>query len=508
MALPCLESIYSPTFMSHFDLEQYRQMAEEFDAELTREYYLHFSGQKDDFAIEEIYGRFEGLFGQEQIERVRELLDSSSGDERKRLQYLLNFAVEGYLGQQTKSEAAKAAAKEASLTIEVDGSSIPFRQSTIEQSNEPDRDRREAIERARLEITASELNPLYSAALERAHKLSRDLGWRSYREMCEQLKGVGLSALENETRAFSNGTEGSYEAVVGPQLVHHLGFSFEKLRRSDLSYFFRAPQLDRHFTSEKLMTAFEETMAGLGIDIGSQENVTVDIERRPQKSPRAFCAPVNVPGEIYLVVPLSGGRDDYFALFHEGGHTEHYAHMGPALAFEFRHLGDTSVTEAFAFLFHHLVEDPHWLREKLGVGDPADLESYARACKLIYLRRYAAKLRYELELHAEGSDISQMGALYSDLLGGAMHTEWPAETYLSDVDAGFYVASYLRAWALEACLRRELKERFGERWFSEREAGDYLKGLWGQGSRYSADELVERLTGSELDFQVMLDEVS
>ena len=64
-----------------------------------------------------------------------------------------------------------------------------------------------------------------------------------------------------------------------------------------------------------------------------------------------------MPDEVYLVIAPTGGRDDYGALFHEGGHAEHYANTDPGLAFEFRHLGDNSVTESFAFLFEHLVED-------------------------------------------------------------------------------------------------------------------------------------------------------
>ena len=86
-----------------------------------------------------------------------------------------------------------------------------------------------------------------------------------------------------------------------------------------------------------------------------------------------------MPDEVYLVIAPTGGRDDYGALFHEGGHVEHYANTDPGLAFEFRHLGDNSVTESFAFLMEHLVEDRDWLRDKLGVEDPGPATAHARA---------------------------------------------------------------------------------------------------------------------------------
>ena len=128
-----------------------------------------------------------------------------------------------------------------------------------------------------------------------------------------------------------------------------------------------------------LTDSFERSLAGLGIDLHAQSNVHLDLEQRRRKSPRAFCAPVRVPGEIYLVIPRRGGRDDYAALFHEGGHTEHYATVDATLPFEFRQLGDNSVTEAFAFLFEHLVEDREWLRLVLGVEEVGGYFEYARA---------------------------------------------------------------------------------------------------------------------------------
>jgi hypothetical protein len=253
--------------------------------------------------------------------------------------------------------------------------------------------------------------------------------------------------------------------------------------------------------------AFEETLAGLGIDLHAQSNVRLDTEQRPQKSPRAFCSPVQVPREVYLVIPRTGGRDDFAALFHEGGHTQHYANVDASLPFEFRHLGDNSVTEGFAFLLEHLTEDATWLRTVLGVEDADGYLSFARASKLVFLRRYAAKLRYELELHAGERPLDEMPALYASHLSDAVGVEWPRVTYLSDVDAGYYVANYLRAWAFETHLRRILRERFGEAWFTRTEAGDLLRSIWREGQRFEAEGLLARVTDQELDFGVMLEEV-
>jgi len=130
-----------------------------------------------------------------------------------------------------------------------------------------------------------------------------------------------------------------------------------------------------------------------------------------------------------------------------------------------------------------------------------------RASKLIFLRRYAAKLTYELELHAGRRPLEEMPELYAGLLGNAVGVEWPAVTYISDVDDGYYVANYLRAWAFEASLRRILRERFGQEWFARPAAGDFLRSIWREGQRLTADELLADLDEGPLDFSIMAEEV-
>lgn len=491
-----------------FDLDSYAGEAERFVGALDLEYYLHFAGHKESFEIEEIYDRDAHLFERPVVDALRERLGELSGEQQRRCRYLLQLAVEGYIGRETKSQAAELAEREASLEIELNGSRESYRQAALLQANEPDAGRRAEIEVARLGVLERELNPLHMEMLEQAHKLTVELGWASYRAMYENLKGLDLGGLERQTSAFSQATDASYRDLVEPQLREQTGIGFDELARSDLPYFFRAKTYDDIFPPEGLTQAFERTLSGLGIELARQPNVHLDLEQRKRKSPRAFCAPVRVPDEIYLVIPRQGGRDDYSALFHEGGHTEHYAHVDAGLAFEFRHLGDNSVTEGFAFLFEHLVEDPTWLATVLGARETGSYLDYSRANKLVFLRRYAAKLGYELELHGGGRPLDEMATLYAQRLGDAVGVEWPAVSYLSDVDEGYYCANYLRAWAFEAQLRRHLRERFGAEWFQRPEAGELLRSMWREGQRLNADELLAQLTGQELDFTIMLEEIA
>lgn len=495
--------------MAPAGLDSYRERAQLFCEEIDREYYVHLAGHKPELEIEPIYERHRALFERDSVERIREAAiraDGAAGDrddERRRLRHLLNFAVDGLLGQRTKAEQAELARLEASLEVELACGRVAYRQVPIEQANEPDPDRRQELERARNAVLAARLNPVHREALERAHALTRELGWPGYAAAYADLRGLDLERLAREVGRFAEATSDAYPEICDPELEIHVGRRVGELARSDLPRFFRAAKLDPVFPAESLVGSFRETMAGLGVDLEAQSNVHLDVEPRETKSPRAFCATPRVPGEVYLVVPPMGGRDDYAALFHEGGHTEHFARTDPALPFEFRHLGDNSVTESFAFLFEHLTEDPAWLKLRLRADDAAPLVGHARAVKLMMLRRYAAKLPYELELHAEAPDLAAMPERYARLLSGAVRVEWPRESWLADVDEGLYVTCYLRAWALETHWRRALRERFGEEWFDRPEAGAWLDTLWRGGQRLDADELLAETLGEELDFEVL-----
>jgi hypothetical protein len=483
-----------------WDLDDYRRDAELFLEEIDRDYYLHLAGHKPDLEVEAIYERHEELFAREAVERIGELRRAASGEDERRLRYLHQFALDGHLGARTRALEARLAELEATLELEVDGEEMPYRMAPVMQANEPDRERRAGIESARNALLDERLNPLHRESLEAVHTACLELGWPSYLDAYSDVRALDLRALAGRLDEFARATEEDYPATVDPELERTVGVSLGELRRSDLVRFFRAAHLDELFPSDRMIGALRETLLGIGIDLEAQPNVILDTEARPTKSPRAFCSTPRIPDEVYLVLPPIGGREDYATLFHEAGHAEHYGCTDAGLEFEFRHLGDNGVTESFAFLLEGLTASPEWLEKVLGTEGAEAAIEHARASRLMFLRRYSAKIAYEVELHAPGADLEAMPARYSELLGQRIGVEWPRETWLADVDGGFYVACYLRAWALELEWRGELSERFGPAWFSSREAGEWLRGIWAEGQRLDAEALLAETTGGSLDF--------
>lgn len=468
------------------DLDGYRNEADAFLVALTAEEYRHFSGQKDTLEIEAVYDRFGDLSS---LDACRELAEADAPALRK-------FAVEGYLAHLTAAAQERLAAAEASLEADLEGERIPFRALPVAIANEPDRDRRRRLDESRTALV-EQLSPIREASFEAVREALPALGASSYRDLYEQF-GFRLGDLAAQCARFLTTTEDLYVGLVDALLRERVGVGIADAGRWDIPRLLRAEQWDDGFTSDGLVPGFEATLADLGIDLSRQANVHVDLEPRPTKDPRAFCAPIRVPQEIVLCIKPIGGVEDWRMLYHEAGHTEHFAHTRADLSFEARRLGDPGVTEGWAFLLEHLVSNPSWLKRRLDFGRPEAFAHEAATVLLYVVRRYCAKLLYELELHG-GGDLAAMPQRYAELLTEATKIPAAPERYLEDVDPGFYVTCYLRAWAFEAQVRSHLVTAFGSTWFTSRKAGSLLRELWSEGQGMDADTILRELSGETID---------
>jgi hypothetical protein len=474
--------------------DAYRERAEGFTRELLQEYYDHYAGLKDLLEIERIYGNYEDLTTLEVAQRMR---DAPTELER--------FACEGYLGNLTREHQARVAQIEADLETLVDGERVPYRMLRVVLANEPDRDARRRIDEERVRLLDENLNPVHleASAIDRA--AVRELGAPNYYELYKRF-GFRLDELADACRTVLDETEALWEREGDRLFRTRLGIGLDEARPWDVPRLFRAPELDELYPSDRMLAALEATLADLGIGLRDQSNVHLDLEARPSKMPRAFCAPIDVPEKVMLVIQPIGGKDDWEALFHEAGHTEHYAHTRASLPFEGRRLGDMAVTEGWAMLTQHLVTEPAWLNRRLDVPRARELAHDGAVSLLYFVRRYSAKLLYEIEFF-QADEPTAMRERYFELLSGALKLPVNRESYLDDIDGSFYVTGYLRAWAFEAQLREFLRGELGNDWFAKRDAGDLLRELWSLGQQPTADELLKDVTGATLELGSVVDRI-
>ena len=484
-----------PVLLDRLDAE-----AEVFSRDLTREYYLNGAGLKEELSLAPIFERHDQLFSEDAVAAL-----AAAPHDDPRWPSLRAFVIEGYLEHAAKLLSEEIAARETGDTVSWDGQEVPQRALSPLIANEPDAGRRHEIDRLRANLTAAQ-NPLREERWLVLQAEARRLGYADYVALCQDVGCLSLDALAEQVGAFLWRSEATYRARL-ERYLEGIGVSPAGAERSDLTFLFRSPQFDAHFPPERLVPSLSETLRDLGINLEGQTGVRLDVEARPQKSPRAFCAPVVIPDEVMLVINPHGGQDDYAALLHEAGHTEHFAHVERSLPFALRGLGDNSVTEGYAFLFEHLMYNPIWLAERLGWREAAEFVAFKRFFKLYIFRRYGAKLLYELELH-RGRDPRAKAKRYADLLTACVGVRYSPADYLSDVDDGFYAARYLRAWAFEAQLRRHLEGAFGPRWFLGVEAGKRLSGLWAIGQKLPVEEMAREIGDAGLDFAPLFAELT
>ena len=96
---------------------------------------------------------------------------------------------------------------------------------------------------------------------------------------------------------------------------------------------------------------------------------------------------------------------------------------------------------------------------------------------------------------------------YEEFLTAATGIRYRADNYLSDMDAGFYSADYLRAWIRSAQLRQRLLADVGEQWWRDARTGTALRDLFREGTVPSSEEIAGRLGFEPLDTGPLLAEL-
>lgn len=445
------------------------------------------------------YSGREALFSPESLGIVRAAREAAqerpelSDDVRALRAFELYIA--GELISQATAELADAANElESTAELKIGRIQRPYRDLDRLLANEGSRNARARLQAA--EVTVLEqLEPLLKARQELNARLAVELGFESYAHLGALLRDADLNELSALAERTLAATEALYTQSMDALTREVLGQPLSTTRRSDIPRLFRGSGLDDAFPADGLLAAAERTFSGLGIDPRDQPGLVLDLSAHPRKNPRAVCFPVDVPDDVRVSVKPIGGASDYRALLHELGHAQHFLQTRRP-EWELRQLGNNTVAEAWAFLFDGLVDSPEWLADQGMDDESRTAHLRASATQRLYmLRRYAAKVLFEIQWHS-GQLVGTPEEGYRQHLSRAYGFELSADDakrYLIDHDEFFYSADYLRAWFLAAQLERHLEQRFGKRWWTSAEAGDYLPTLWREGNRLTPDELAQRI---------------
>jgi hypothetical protein len=493
--------------MKALTFDRLRREGQQFMEEVSREYYLAHAGLKPTADLQTIYARHAAILGEDALALVREEFRAAAegSDAHRSARLLLEWLTDSVAGHALAALDEREIAWEGSAVVRLDdGRVIPYQRAAIDIGNAANRDERMLIERARARIVEAELAPLRRERFQREKEIIEAMEIApAYNATFEALSGVDLRGLVADCEQFLRDTQAMWDDVYAETVRSKLRMDPGEATRADALHLLRAQEFDTHFPSASMEASIRRQMTEMGIDPDAEGRVTYDTGEREGKRARAFCAPVRVPDEVYLVLRPHGGQTDYRTLLHELGHALHFAYTRSDYPFEWRWLGDNSVTEGYAMLFDHLMHDAGWLSRYTELGRrhaPTFLRTVGFE-ELHFLRRYCAKLTYETALYGGAVGWSALPDLYVDRLTSATTFRYDRADAFVDVDARFYAARYLRAWQLQALLTETLVERFNEDWWRNPQAGPWIVGaLLNEGQRELAGELAERATDRALSF--------
>jgi hypothetical protein len=484
------------------DTSQIEGDYEEFSKEVVNEYYQNWAGLKEELNISQIFLKYGDLFTPDNIATIKRSREASSGDEYRRFNRLFGSLVDTYLERQVSELTDKATTLETRTTVMVDGKPVPYRSTQPMVMNEDDRVRRGKIQMLAEEAVET-FNPVLEERLTKLHESAKTQGYPDYAGLYSEIKSIDYEALLNELKSHSRTTDRLYVEQLESALKS-IGVVLKDASRHDILYLHRGKRFDAYFPRGDVVKALRKTLDGMDLQLEKYANITLDLEERPKKDPRAACFPIDVPKKIILGAMPIGGRYDYEAVLHEAGHALHGANTPADMPFVFRLSDEKSLTETYSSLFENLTLNEKWLQRIVGIRDPSELLGFAYFSKLYMTKLYTTKLEYELRLHREG--IEGKRQLYQNLHEQAVKVRFNPVNYLISVDDGFYCAEYLRSWIAEAQLRSYLVDEFGDEWFAKPGSGSLLKELWREGSRITVEEMAEKL-GQTLDSKFLYDEI-
>jgi hypothetical protein len=467
-------------------------------------------GEKEISEQAAIVARYVDLFTREQLDALRSAEEGADGEERERV-YRLRKECESGLAAAELSE-RRDELENAVLAARVDfrGEELPLRTAQANLAVLSDYDDREELGKLHGDASAS-FNDERLELLQAEEDLAAELSTIANPiERNEEEKRISLPGLAEVLAKASQAAEGSYNGLRDRWFERLFGPDHPPLPSSyHVSYLRRLSPLEATYTKERAIEVCLDTVSRLGFDL-TGSTIRLDIEDRPQKSPRACVIASDAPAVVHLITRAQGGLHDYQAFLHEAGHALHFAGCDPELPYTFRNLArDHAHTEIFSYILEAISREPSWHAEYFGLSDEG-AETNAEATtflEALLFRRYVAKLAFELDFWGRFQEVGGTPEGYSERLTGATGIHYRPDAYLADMDAGFYSADYLRAWIRSAQLREHLVREVGAEWWRSPETGERLREMFWEGTRPSSEEIASRLGYEALDTGPLLTEL-
>jgi hypothetical protein len=376
-------------------------------------------GEKEISEQAAIVARYADLFSRDQLDALRSAEGDADGDEAERLYRLRKTCEAGIVAAELAEREDELENAILAARLAFQGEELPLRTAQAKLAVLTSYAEREELGDLYQDASAR-FNPDRLELLRDWEALESDLsGEPDPVARNEEEKSISLRELEAVLVRAADAGERAWDGLRGRWFDSLLGSERDDVPSSaHVHYMRRLSPLEGTYTKERSVPVCLATLERLGFDLDATPNIRLDLDDRPQKSPRACVIASDPPQVVHLITRSQGGVHDYQAFMHEAGHALHYAGVDPSLPYTFRRIArDHALTEIYSYICEAITREPGWHAEHFGLSDEeaARNAEATRFTEVLLFRRYVAKLRFELGFWSRFHDDGGTPEGYADL---------------------------------------------------------------------------------------------
>lgn len=316
----------------------------------------------------------------------------------------------------------------------------------------------------------------------------------SYDKLIEFIKSMG----ERAKKPFEESSMDIGRTILGKEPEYYDDF-----------YFFRNKiysDIDSNFLAVDPLISVKKTLRAMEFDLS---RIHFDTENRRNKYPSPICFFVRIPRDIRILYKRESPYFDFQACFHETGHAMHASSIDENNEYWNKYRIPMGIAEVFSTFLEGLTKNSSYVNPLLGLNKDDKvmnkLISRNRFMELFFVTFYAANSLMKIEYWKRNLSIDQACKLYSRLIKEYTGFEIPGEYWLLHhilPESIIYVPSYLLAAVRAAELNTYMKNRFGDKWWTEKESGKNLREIMKSGAS------IDLSTFSNLDSSIFVKEIT
>jgi Peptidase family M3 len=282
---------------------------------------------------------------------------------------------------------------------------------------------------------------------------------------------------------------------------------WRKAEYYDDFYFFRNriyADLEKEFVSVNPTEQVRRTLATMQFDLSS---IHIDTEQRNNKYPSPICFFVQVPNDIRVLYKSESPYFDLQGCYHEMGHAVHASSISAEAEYWNRYSFSMGIAEIFSIFLERLTKNRKYL-SSLGIKNNRileEIETRNNFMDLFFVTFYTANSLMKAEFWHKKLSIEKASDLYARLIKEYTGFEMPGEYWMLHhilPDAIMYAPSYLFAAVRAVELDHHLRDRFGEKWWTQVKTGKYIREIIQPGAAINLS------TFSRLDSNLFMNELT